>query len=133
MNCGYSAIRDDDAFDDGLDECFHDLAVNRSDEAGWIITVALHKLVDHDMMLTLLRGKSRRTTMELGKVKALMRAIEGTYLDLPVEPEGEELLNDGVFAFYARWDMIHMVGEDLIRISGDLRVIDVIEAVHNKG
>lgn len=53
MNCGDSAIRDDDAFDDGLDECFHDLAVNRSDEAGWIITVALHKLVDHDKVACL--------------------------------------------------------------------------------
>ncbi len=74
-----------------------------------------------------------KAILDVGKVEALMRAIEGTYLDLPVEPEGEELLNDGVFAFYALWDMIHMVGEDLNRISGDLRVIDVIEAVHNKG
>lgn len=66
--------------------------------------------------------------IEFEKVESLMRAIENTYLDLPVEPDGEELLNDGVFAFYALWDAIRKVGEDLSRMSGDARIVDVIEA-----
>lgn len=71
-----------------------------------------------------------RAQLDIAKVEALMRAIENTYLDLEVSPEEYELYKDGVSAFYALWDSIRRVSEDVDRVSKDARVVDVIEAIN---
>lgn len=45
---GHTTVRDDDILDDGLDEGLDDLAINRPDELGSILAVALHGLLHHD-------------------------------------------------------------------------------------
>lgn len=67
--------------------------------------------------------------VDIAKADALMYAIENTYLGaIDVEPEDKELYNRGVSAFYAVWDVIHKVSDDLERLSGDYTVVDVIRA-----
>ena len=73
-----------------------------------------------------------RAQLDIAKVDALMRAIENTYLDLEVLPEEYERYKDGVSAFYALWDSIKKVDEDIDRVSKDARVVDVIEAINHK-
>lgn len=71
-----------------------------------------------------------RAMLDIGKVEALMRAFENTYLDLNVSPDDYEVYNDGVLAFYALWDSIKKVGADIGRLEMDARIIDVVEAVN---
>lgn len=51
---GHTTVCDDDILDDGLDEGLDDLAINRPDELGSILTVALHELLHHDEVACLL-------------------------------------------------------------------------------
>ncbi len=62
------------------------------------------------------------------KVDALMYAIESTYLDIEIVPEEFEKVNRAINAFYALWDAIHKVAEDLEKLAEDARVVDVIAA-----
>ena len=73
-----------------------------------------------------------RAMLDVGKVEALMRAIENTYLDFEVDPDEFDRYNDGVTAFYALWDSIKMVRSDIDRLAKDARVIDVVEAINRR-
>lgn len=68
---------------------------------------------------------------DIAKVEALMFAFENTYLDLDVTPTDRERADMAVDAFYALWDAIRKVSEDLDRLAGDCRVVDAIYAVND--
>lgn len=65
---------------------------------------------------------------EIAKVESMMFAIEKAYLDLDVMPWDKERLDRGTYAFYALWDAIRKVMDDLDLLSGDERVADVVYA-----
>lgn len=66
----------------------------------------------------------------IGKVDALMYSIEQLYLDFEVMPEEQEKLDRGTYAFYALWDEIRKVADELELLSGDCRVVDAIYAAN---
>lgn len=68
---------------------------------------------------------------DIAKVDALMYSIEKAYLDLEVMPQERERMDRGAYAFYALWDAIRKVADDLEMLSGDCRVVDAIYAVNN--
>lgn len=72
-----------------------------------------------------------KAIFDLDKVDALMYAIENSCLDLEVMPGSMEKFNRGTGAFYALWDAIHKVAEDLDRLAGDETVIDAVYAVND--
>ena len=65
---------------------------------------------------------------DIAKVDALMQSIEAAYLDVAVREEDYERRCKGEFAFYALWDAVHRVMDDLDRLAGDSRVVDVLRA-----
>lgn len=65
---------------------------------------------------------------EIAKVDSMMFAIEKAYLDLDVMPWEKERLDRGIYAFYALWDAVRKVADDLDMLSGDARVVDAIYA-----
>ncbi len=67
----------------------------------------------------------------IGKVEALLRVIEDSCLDLEVEPEERERADRGVYLFYALKDEVHMVADELERLSGDCQVVDAIYAAND--
>lgn len=67
---------------------------------------------------------------DLEKVEALMHAAEA-YLAVDVQPEEREIVDRGGYLFYAIWDAIHLVAEDLELLSGDCLVVDAIYAVND--
>lgn len=69
-----------------------------------------------------------RAQLDIEKVGAVMRAIENTYLDFEVSPDEVERFNDAVTLFYALWDLVHQVEQDIDRLAKDLRIVDVVEA-----
>jgi len=69
-----------------------------------------------------------KAMFDIGKVDALMAAYENTYLDV-TDSDGIERDNQRQFAFYAIWDAVKMVDDDITRLAGDRRVIDVLEAI----
>ncbi len=69
-----------------------------------------------------------RAQLDIEKVGAVMRAIENTYLDFEVSPDEVERFNDAVTSFYALWDLVHQVEQDIDRLAKDLRIVDVVEA-----
>lgn len=69
-----------------------------------------------------------RAQLDIEKVDAIMKAIENTYLDLEVVPDEAEKYDSAVTAFYALWDLVGQVREDINRLTKDLRIIDVVEA-----
>ncbi len=69
-----------------------------------------------------------RAQLDIEKVDAVMKAIENTYLDLEVVPDEAEKYDNAVTAFYALWDLLGQVREDINRLTKDLRIIDVVEA-----
>ena len=69
-----------------------------------------------------------RAQLDIEKVDAVMKAIENTYLDLEVVPDEAEKYDSAVTAFYALWDLVGQVREDINRLTKDLRIIDVVEA-----
>lgn len=68
---------------------------------------------------------------DIEKVEAIMYAIESTYLNIETIPEEYEKAERGVNAFYALWDAIHKVADDLDRLAGDETVVDAIYAVND--
>lgn len=68
---------------------------------------------------------------DIAKVDALMYAIEKAYLDFEAVPEERERMDRGANMFYALWDAIQKVADDLDRLSGDARVVDAIYAVND--
>lgn len=68
---------------------------------------------------------------DIAKADALMYSIERAYLDFGVEPEERERMERGAYAFYALWDVIRKVADDLELLSGDCRVVDAIYAVND--
>lgn len=69
-----------------------------------------------------------RAQLDIEKVDAVMKAIENTYLDFEVVPDETEKYDSAVTAFYALWDLVGQVREDINRLTKDLRIIDVVEA-----
>ena len=64
----------------------------------------------------------------VGKVDALMSAIENCCLDIeavPEERENSELLG---YLFYVLWDEIRKLSGDLERLCEDCQIVDVIYA-----
>lgn len=66
------------------------------------------------------------------KVEGIMYAIESTYLTIDVVPEQLDKADKAVNTFYALWDCIRNVKDDLEKLSGDERVVDVIRAVNEE-
>lgn len=67
----------------------------------------------------------------IGKADALMHTIEQLYLDFEVQPEELERMNRGAYVFYALWDAIRKVADDLEMLSGDALVVDAIYAAND--
>jgi len=67
---------------------------------------------------------------DLNKVDALMYAIENAFLDIEVVPEDVRKYDKGTSAFYALWDAIKKVSDDLDTLAADKTVIDAIIAVN---
>lgn len=72
-----------------------------------------------------------KAILDLDKVDALMYAIENSFLDLEVLPESKVKFDRGTSAFYALWDAIHKVSDDLDKLAGDETVIDAVYAVND--
>ncbi len=72
-----------------------------------------------------------KAIFDIGKAEALMFAIEHSFLDLCCSPEEQEKYNRGTSAFYALWDAIKLVADDLDKLSGDMLVVDAIYAVND--
>lgn len=68
---------------------------------------------------------------DIAKVDALMFSIEKAYLDFEAMPEERELMDRRVNMFYALWDAVQKVADDLDRLSGDARVVDAIYAAND--
>lgn len=64
------------------------------------------------------------------KVKALLFAIERTYIDVEVVPRDRELADKGIDAFYAVWDEVKLIEKELELLSGDSKVVDVLLAAN---
>lgn len=73
-----------------------------------------------------------RAVDDLRKVEALMYAYENTYLDVEPGEDDFELNENRQYAFYALWDAIRKVSEDLDQLSADTRIVDVVQAINNK-
>lgn len=69
-----------------------------------------------------------RAIFGISEADALMFAIERSYLDLDVKPEELERMDRGTHAFYALWDIIKGVADDLNKLQGDSLVVDAIYA-----
>ena len=65
---------------------------------------------------------------DIAKVEAIMFAFENTYLEAPADRARADMATD---AFYALWDAIRKVSDDLDRLAGDCRVVDAIYAVND--
>ena len=75
--------------------------------------------------------KLNKAVRDIEKVDALMYAIETSYLNIEFIPEEKEKVDRGVNAFYALWDAIKKVSEDLNALIEDESLIDVIYAVND--
>lgn len=72
-----------------------------------------------------------KSLFDIEKVNAVMYAIEATYLGIEVVPEELEKADKAVHAFYALWDCIKQVQNDLEILAGDETVVDAIYAVND--
>ncbi len=72
-----------------------------------------------------------KAAQDIEKVEALMYAIESAFLDIETTPEEFERAEKAVNAFYALWDSIHRVGDDINRLLEDETVVDAIYAVND--
>lgn len=68
---------------------------------------------------------------DIAKVEAIMFAFENTYLELDVAPADRVRADMATDAFYALWDAIRKVSDDLDRLAGDCQVVDAIYAVND--
>ena len=69
----------------------------------------------------------QKAIFDIGKVDAIMYAIEHTYIDDP--DDDQEAKNRAAYAFYALWDSIKALSEDLDRLAADGKVVDAVYAV----
>lgn len=69
----------------------------------------------------------QKALFDIGKVDAVMYAIERTYIDAP--EDDQEARNRAAYAFYALWDSIKALSEDLDRLAADGQVVDAAYAV----
>ena len=65
---------------------------------------------------------------DMEKVNGLMHVIESSLTTLEVAPEVFDQYTSSTYAFYALWDSIEKVREDLDKLRGDAKVVDVIRA-----
>lgn len=72
-----------------------------------------------------------RAIQRVERVDALMYAYERVYLDLNVDPEDRARADMAISTFYAIWDYIKEVAQDLELVEGDCRVIDAIYAAED--
>lgn len=72
-----------------------------------------------------------KAKFDIEKVDSLMYAIENTYLSIDTLPEEREKADRAVNAFYALWDAIRAVEDDIDRLQGDDVVVDAIYAVND--
>lgn len=63
---------------------------------------------------------------DLGKVDAMMYAIENSYLSIEVIPTERERAERAESAFYVLWDLIRAVKEDVTNVQGDQFVVEAI-------
>lgn len=63
------------------------------------------------------------------KIEAAL--LEQGYLELDVAPADRARADMATDAFYALWDAIRKVSDDLDRLAGDCRVVDAIYAVND--
>lgn len=69
--------------------------------------------------------------LDIAKVEALMYAIEAAFLTIDVAPDQLKKADRAVNAFYALWDEIDKVSEDIDLLFGDETVVDAIYAVND--
>lgn len=77
-----------------------------------------------------MNAKLMKAMFDLEKVDALMHSAE-MYLTIEVLPEDKELADRGGYLFYAIWDAIQRVSEDLEQLAGDCLVVDAIYAAED--
>lgn len=77
-----------------------------------------------------MNAKLMKAMFDLEKVDALMHSAEA-YLMIEVPPESREIVDRGGYIFYAIWDAIQKVSEDLEQLSGDCLVVDAIYAAED--
>lgn len=77
-----------------------------------------------------MNAKLMKAMFDLEKVDALMHSAEA-YLAIEVPPENREMIDRGGYIFYAIWDAIQRVSEDLEQLSGDCLVVDAIYAAED--
>jgi len=68
---------------------------------------------------------------DIAKVDAMLFSIEKAYICREDMPGDQKRLDRGTYAFYALWDAVRRVTEDLDRLSGDCRVVDAICAAND--
>ena len=62
----------------------------------------------------------------------IVAAVNHTFTEmLEVPPEEQDRLDTAAYTFYAIWDEIRMVSDDLERLAGDARVVDAIYAAND--
>ncbi len=69
----------------------------------------------------------------VGKVDALMSAIENCCLDIEAVPEEREKSELLGYLFYVLWDEIRKLSGDLERLCEDCQIVDVIYAAKENG
>ena len=57
--------------------------------------------------------KIKKAQFDIAEADALMYSIESLYLNIAVMPHESERRNRGAYTFYALWDIIKRVREDL--------------------
>lgn len=72
-----------------------------------------------------------KAILDIDKVDALMYAFEHTFLDFTCLGEEQKKYDRGTAAFYALWDAINTVAQDLEKLAGDELVVDAIYAVND--
>lgn len=77
-----------------------------------------------------MNDRLQKAMFDMEKVKAMMYAVE-PYLTMDGAMEERELVDRGGYLFYALWDAINMVADDLELLSGDCLVVDAIYAVND--
>ncbi len=77
-----------------------------------------------------MNAKLMKAMFDLEKVDALMHSAEA-YLSIDVPPEDREIADRYGYLFYAIWDAIQRVSEDLEQLSGDCLVVDAIYAAED--
>jgi len=86
--------------------------------------------IDYMKRVKAMNERLMKAMFDLEKVNALMHSAE-EYLMIEVSPEDREMADRGGYIFYAIWDAIQKVSEDLEQLSGDCLVVDAIYAAED--